>query len=1599
MKRHRSGSSNPIPASYVAKRQDTAKRREKQNRRRGLALSATAAIALIFGSMTSAAASTASSSDHNDVQSGTSQAQSGSEADASQILQDATESGDTSTVDPNADVAPATPPTDATMSQEAVQTPLVGSESGAGAGDFGALADFNSTDITVTARTIAQPLGNSGSIGNNNDYTEGATFRLATFTTLAAGPGNLLDNPWATCTVPVNSGTCTITVPDTDTRGTNYNKQFWVVQTKAAEGAHFAEELLLGDYTNQGPKNKRYILGATPAMTAHSSFAMPQTTTSNATWPSTGNYSTSNVAQSFGAAAQILDNPEMTPKCTEGLNVAIQVDLSGSIGTNIGPLKTSLKELTTALTSGGSKVALFTFNTSSPAINNYNYPTPTGNQATLDSRIDALTTVSNGYTNWDKALRIVSDNASNKYDVLLFVTDGAPNYIVGANGGTSTAAPSGSSVTLRSMEAAIYSANAVKAQGIPIIAVGVGTGVTSGTENLQAISAPGDVFQESWDNLTETLRNLASSLQCEVPVTVQKYVTDSEGKDPELSDGWTINSSAVPTVEPTDVTITREPLSGSLVTGEQDETGQVDWKYKFSNPAKGTLSVSEDQQPGFEFVEGSCTVAHDDTTIDSTDVPWVDGAADIVPITIGDSVDCKVYNKRVPDAAPSAPVVEKQGLSATQVEGNPLQFLLKYQITVKNPGQSSLDYTLTDTPPTMPTGFRLTDDGWNVETVGNPAGTISTDMWKPGDGTPWTVATGTLEPDGVHTYEISAVVDLSEAFDGSAPETGTCPDTDKEGVVFWNEAEAESGGLTDEDAGCVAIPLPSLSVDKTWQSSVQSTTPHEWTVTYDVTVKNTSDVDTQYDLTDTIGFDQKFIKILGGSWTGPDGAKGDITAGQSEVNLASHVTIPAHGEHVYTIVVQAEVLDGAWTDPSQPAECAAGGGEGTGGFLNSVDLTWPGGEDTDQDCASVEQPELMKQFLSATPHEDDPNVWTVNYAVYVAGTPGSSFVVDVLDQPGYPDGVDLISGSWSTPYPEDSEGTPASGTIATAGDDAWVIQRGVTVPMSGMVRYKVSWDVRMTSGYDPATGVCDPDAGAGHGFFNQAQLVNSGTTQEDKACADVGAMVNPTIEKDLQSVVQNPDGTWTIKYDVTVTLPTDEATNPKGLNATYDLKDTLDFGDGLVPTEASWQQIVPQEAAASGNFSSTDWSASMATDKVIAVTEPVHKYEVTVKATAASSAFENGTASCPGPGAETTGGFLNRAVLSTIAGEEEDTACGEPAAPQGTKAPFGAPVQNADGTWAVRYLLTVTNPTESTSLVYKVTDSPALPTGVALADGTSWTAKEYGETPSNQVATASWDGSEGSGPWVVASGVIPGGQTYQFLVSATVAVDANQVHDTENACDTEGAGIPLQNELGIVSGEFTGSDEGCVVIPPAPSWTLEKSSNPPSGTQVNPGDSVRYTLTVTNTSEEASLVGAVVQDDLSDVLKHATLDEKNLPDGMTLDGSNLTWNVPSVEPGGKASVSYTVVVNQDAFDVTFKNVATPGSVTGICAPDACVTDHVTPQKPVKPGDPVKPQKPTGELSKTGASVGGASALALVLLGAGYLMVRRQRTRAAGRDMK
>lgn len=143
-----------------------------------------------------------------------------------------------------------------------------------------------------------------------------------------------------------------------------------------------------------------------------------------------------------------------------------------------------------------------------------------------------------------------------------------------------------------------------------------------------------------------------------------------------------------------------------------------------------------------------------------------------------------------------------------------------------------------------------------------------------------------------------------------------------------------------------------------------------------------------------------------------------------------------------------------------------------------------------------------------------------------------------------------------------------------------------------------------------------------------------------------------------------------------------------------------------------------------------------------------------------------------------------------------------------------------------------------------------------------------------------------------------------------------------------------------------------------PAWVekldVSLTASPESG-DVPPGTTVSYTLEATNTGK-IPLATSKVAVDLSQVLAVATIDTATLPEGLTLDGSTLTWQVPatdvaSTEALGVATATFAVKVKDSVSDVKFAAKASVLTLGGTC--DTCVATLSVPAQTLAPtADPV-----------------------------------------------
>lgn len=186
-------------------------------------------------------------------------------------------------------------------------------------------------------------------------------------------------------------------------------------------------------------------------------------------------------------------------------------------------------------------------------------------------------------------------------------------------------------------------------------------------------------------------------------------------------------------------------------------------------------------------------------------------------------------------------------------------------------------------------------------------------------------------------------------------------------------------------------------------------------------------------------------------------------------------------------------------------------------------------------------------------------------------------------------------------------------------------------------------------------------------------------------------------------------------------------------------------------------------------------------------------------------------------------------------------------------------------------------------------------------------------------------------------------------------------------------------------------------------WEIDKQSDPRTGTAVEVGDTITYTVTVRHLG--LAPVKASLRDELGKVLDDATWngDLKATAGSVSYAEPVLTWDGRLTE-GDVVTITYSVTTTSGG-DRKLKNVVT---TDGRCVPAegqtvACTTEHDLPSptpsvSPSEPG-PTPPVPPQPGLPETGAPVG-LSALAggvlLLLIGGGAMITGRLNGRRRSR---
>ena len=361
--------------------------------------------------------------------------------------------------------------------------------------DLSARGSRPSSTVTVVATTITVHAGSSrsgaGPVSSTVQGLSGATYTA----TPKSGSGGSF-----TCTT-TSAGTCSMSVVP----GVAYS----VALSGTPAGFYPFPTLDSGNDTTETTHPYQFTTGT---------LALGSTTNvPAATFPGVFPDNSSPAQRFSGLFAAGVNNPTASQAC--GIRIALILDQSGSMANNNKQtnLKAAATDAISSLANTPTTMAIYTFAAqanSAGSIASTTLATSAG-QSALTNFVTNLPAPA-GFTNWDAGI-YQAVTASKQYDLVILLTDGNPTtYGAGSTDGTNS--------YFAYTERGAFSANALKALGTEVVAVGIG--VDGGLDNLSAVTGPTegtDYFNGSSSNFGQFLHALATG-NCQNTVTVQKQI-------------------------------------------------------------------------------------------------------------------------------------------------------------------------------------------------------------------------------------------------------------------------------------------------------------------------------------------------------------------------------------------------------------------------------------------------------------------------------------------------------------------------------------------------------------------------------------------------------------------------------------------------------------------------------------------------------------------------------------------------------------------------------------------------------------------------------------------------------------------------------------------------------------------------------------------------------------------------------------------------------------------------------------------------------------------------------------------------------------------
>ena len=176
-----------------------------------------------------------------------------------------------------------------------------------------------------------------------------------------------------------------------------------------------------------------------------------------------------------------------------------------------------------------------------------------------------------------------------------------------------------------------------------------------------------------------------------------------------------------------------------------------------------------------------------------------------------------------------------------------------------------------------------------------------------------------------------------------------------------------------------------------------------------------------------------------------------------------------------------------------------------------------------------------------------------------------------------------------------------------------------------------------------------------------------------------------------------------------------------------------------------------------------------------------------------------------------------------------------------------------------------------------------------------------------------------------------------LAAGASTTIDCSMTVGVGTTVNTASASVtPPKGPL------LTPSDPAGVVVPQP--YTIAKTSSPASGSPVNPGSVVHYSITVTEpAASSAPSPSPSLTDSLAGILDDASYngDVAATAGTASVSGGTLTWSAAQIMPGQTITITYSVTVKSpDTGDHNLLNTVTPPS--GISCGSACSTNNPVP---------------------------------------------------------